>query len=215
MTCQESAGGIAISRLIANSGRLDTFINAPGNEAAYITSTGQHVETLPNFMARIKISYLKPYYRGVWTSGMKLLFNEIVKDPDSCSYWLAVEDFTTSGSLAADLADGKMVFWSASEAHGIAYYPDYTGSEVRTVADKLDDMASVKDFGAKGDGISDDTAALRRAFLRGGLIYIPDGDYLIKGKGANAGGVEVSMTRSLRVLCSANARFIAQDLDTG
>lgn len=37
---------------------------------------------------------------------------------------------------------------------------------VRTVQAKLDDMASVRDFGAVGDGVADDTAAISRAFYQ-------------------------------------------------
>lgn len=37
---------------------------------------------------------------------------------------------------------------------------------VRTVQEKLDDMASVRDFGATGDGLTDDTAAINRALYQ-------------------------------------------------
>lgn len=56
----------------------------------------------------------------------------------------------------------------------------------RQIAEKLNDIISVKDFGAKGDGIHDDTSAIqdaiRHAFSTknyGGLIYFPDGLYLV------------------------------------
>jgi len=45
---------------------------------------------------------------------------------------------------------------------------------------------NVRDFGAKGDGKSDDTAALQAALDAaaqggGGLVFVPTGDYLVKG----------------------------------
>ncbi len=43
---------------------------------------------------------------------------------------------------------------------------------------------NVKDFGAKGDGVTDDTAAIQTALDSmegGGIVYIPAGDYVVKG----------------------------------
>lgn len=45
-------------------------------------------------------------------------------------------------------------------------------------------LASVKDFGAKGDGVSDDTVAVQRAINKvyakgGGVVFFPTGKYLI------------------------------------
>lgn len=43
-------------------------------------------------------------------------------------------------------------------------------------------VRSVKDFGAKGDGVSDDTAALNLALADVGLLYFPAGTYLVSGQ---------------------------------
>lgn len=43
-------------------------------------------------------------------------------------------------------------------------------------------VRSVKDFGALGDGVADDTAAFNRALEQIGLLYIPAGTYLVSGQ---------------------------------
>ena len=60
---------------------------------------------------------------------------------------------------------------------------------VRTLQNKLDDFANVKDFGAKGDGQTDDTAAINRAIANLQTVestgkekrrlYFPGGTYIV------------------------------------
>jgi hypothetical protein len=52
-----------------------------------------------------------------------------------------------------------------------------TGAIQRTVENKLKDTVSVKDFGAVGDGVADDTAAINAALTAGYRISIPAGTY--------------------------------------
>ncbi|MDD4913284.1 MAG: glycosyl hydrolase family 28-related protein [Sideroxydans sp.] len=59
-----------------------------------------------------------------------------------------------------------------------------TGAVARTQASKNSDVVSVKDFGAVGDGVTDDTlafAAVRSylSVLGGGTMYVPKGHYIV------------------------------------
>ena len=57
-----------------------------------------------------------------------------------------------------------------------------TGSTTsRSLPDRFADVVNVKDFGAKGDGTTDDTAAIQAAVDDGRGIYFPDGYYNISG----------------------------------
>jgi hypothetical protein len=55
-----------------------------------------------------------------------------------------------------------------------------TGSTTaRSLANRFADVVNVKDFGAVGDGVADDTAAISLALAAGQQIVFPHGDYLI------------------------------------
>ena len=66
---------------------------------------------------------------------------------------------------------------------------------------KLNDMVSVKDFGAIGDGVADDTAAIQAAINLQGSIYIPDGTYKITS--------DLLIKSNTQVTFGKNANFIA------
>jgi hypothetical protein len=63
-----------------------------------------------------------------------------------------------------------------------------TGAVTRTIESKLRDVVSVKDFGAKGDGTTDDTAAIQAALdTASKAIYFPQGTYrVVKGDNSPA-----------------------------
>jgi hypothetical protein len=81
----------------------------------------------------------------------------------------------TVGRWLRDLAlaaGSALVGWVQAGANAV----------VRTVSDKLREIVSVKDFGAVGDGTTDDTLAFQRAIASipgGGRIYVPRGWYRI------------------------------------
>ena len=54
-----------------------------------------------------------------------------------------------------------------------------TSAVTRTAQAKMRDTVSVKDFGAVGDGVADDTAAFNAAIVASKAIYVPAGTYII------------------------------------
>jgi len=72
------------------------------------------------------------------------------------------------------------------ESQTIIFQNRVQGTIGRTVADKLTETLSVRDFGAKGDGITDDTESIQKALdyfgvpnNRSGKISVPQGAYKI------------------------------------
>lgn len=62
----------------------------------------------------------------------------------------------------------------------ITYTPAGTGAVTTTVQAKLRETVSVMDFGAVGDGVTDDTAAIQAAIDSGaGSVFFPAGTYLV------------------------------------
>ena len=59
----------------------------------------------------------------------------------------------------------------------LPFQPVLPGTTRRTIAGKLGETVSVKDFGAVGDGVADDSAAFQAALDQHGAIHVPAGTY--------------------------------------
>lgn len=93
-------------------------------------------------------------------------------------------------------------------AYLIGYQNPGTGSVARTVQTRLQDIVSLKDWGAKGDGVTDDTAAVSSwlAYLgtSGMQGYVPPGVYLL----SSAISVTASASQSIIIIGAGNESSI-------
>ena len=68
---------------------------------------------------------------------------------------------------------------TGTEAGVVAYNQGGTGAVDTTVQAKLQESVSVKDFGAVGDGVTDDTAAFVASQASTDYVFVPDGTYSV------------------------------------
>jgi hypothetical protein len=100
------------------------------------------------------------------------------------------------GSSANSFQVGSLVEMRVNAASVTDYNQGGAGAVTRTVQARLQDYVSVKDFGAVGDGVTDDTTAFNAAMAAvnfpvfnpeglteygGGTLYIPAGVYAVSG----------------------------------
>lgn len=94
------------------------------------------------------------------------------------SYW----KLDTAGGITIGTTS---LSWSralTSSISTLSFLQAGAGAVTRPAQDKMRDFVSVKDFGALGDGVADDTAAINLAIASGALrIYFPPGTYNTTG----------------------------------
>lgn len=94
-----------------------------------------------------------------------------------------------SAPAATERYSGVVVEISSTD---VSFLQAGTGAVTRTAQSKMRDVVSVRDFGAVGDGVADDTAAIQNAINSGSKnVYLPAGTYRITSPLTMAGGVSL------------------------
>jgi hypothetical protein len=123
-------------------------------------------------------------------------------------------NMVTTGDVATVTA-GMIVPGALSQT--ATYLQGSTGSVSRTIQTKLQESVSVKDFGATGDGSTDDTAAIQNAITACGasnqkILFFPAGVYLVSStlnfNGVSAQGEGVNWQSNKATEIRANASNI-------
>lgn len=134
--------------------------NTTNPQATYTNRAGSVPNTNPIILdARGEaIVYLSP---GV-------VYDYVLKTASDGPVW-------TREDVAAQAGDADAIYFTSSVA----------GAQQRLLSDRLDEWRSVKDFGAVGNGLVDDTAALQvainSAVASGFSLLFPDGNYVVSG----------------------------------
>jgi len=111
-------------------------------------------------------------------------------------YWDNAQAIRVRLRLAngSTLAEADPYYSDGLSSTDLSFTPTGTGAVARTVQAKLRETVSAKDFGAVGDGVADDTAAIQAAIdaaaAAGPVLHVPAGTYrLTSPVEVPAGGV--------------------------
>ena len=110
------------------------------------------------------------------------IINNTTTPSQSGSYILMSSPASTLENWQALTNDVLVQLASPSGASKIGYKPPFTNSVAATLDVFLGEVCSVKRWGAKGDGVTDDTFTIQAAVdwtsANGRSLYFPDGTYL-------------------------------------
>jgi hypothetical protein len=171
----ETATGILLGTYDNITGVNSNFINYTVQEEVITATAGQTVFNLSTINYTPGTNSLTVYIDGVnqyvgdsylETDGNTVTFTSGVHVGGEVKFTTAIQ--TTTGAVDASI---------------VSYEPPFTGSVATNVEAKLAQYVSVMDFGAVGDGVADDTAAIQAALdyvesAGGGEVFVPAGSYL-------------------------------------
>jgi len=139
-------------------------------QAAYTTSAGSIAHSNPIVLDSA----------GRVASGGEIWLTDAV----AYKFVLKTATATTIGTydnITGNASGIYAAFAASSGSSLVGFIQSGTGAVATTVQAKLRESVSVLDFGAKGDGTTDDTAAINAAALAvssaGGLVFFPPGTY--------------------------------------
>ena len=172
----ETSNGILIGSYDNITGVNSNFVNYTVQEEVITATAGQTVFNLSTINYTPGTNSLTVYIDGVnqyvgtsylETDSDTVTFTSGVHVGAEVKFTTAIQ--STTGAVNADI---------------VSYDPPFTGGVATNVETKLAQYVSVKDFGAVGDGVTDDTAAIQAAVnavfnAGGGTVYVPAGTYLV------------------------------------
>jgi hypothetical protein len=113
-----------------------------------------------------------------------VFINGVYQEKDSYSILGNVLTFSIAPPLSSsiEVMTNETGVINSGNATAISYTASFPGATLQTVQTKLEQYVSVKDFGAVGDGVADDTAAIQAALDAGKSVYLPDGTYAVTAR---------------------------------
>lgn len=162
------------------------FVNFTNQQEIQTATAGQTVFNLATTTYQPGTNSLSVFVDGVNQYGSGAQYAYIETDENTVT-------FTSGLHIGAEVkfTTSQLNTSSANDAGQISYtYPD-TNAVSESVEDRLAQYVSVKDFGAIGNGVIDDTTAIQNTIDAvgtngGGTVYFPAGSYLISSPITNS-----------------------------
>jgi parallel beta-helix repeat protein len=191
--------GVIKETQVATSGQtvfnLTTMVYNPGinSLSVYVDGVYQNPSTYTE-NNNTRITFSVGLHVGAIVDFVALSINEITGAADASSVtYTPLQSLYGSSTITVKSALDQISNQGTGSSK-VGFLQSGTGATNRTVQSKLRETVSVKDFGAVGDGVTDDTAAIQAAIDSGvKQIHIPAGAYKITS-GANAYGLRITIT---------------------
>lgn len=161
------------------TGINSNFVAFTNQQEIQTATAGQTVFNLATMQYQPGTNSLSVFVDGVNQYGPGAQYAYVETDSDTVTFVSGLHvgaevKFTTTQQQGAGYADAAQ----------ISYLPPFTGSVATNVENRLAQTVSVKDFGAVGDGVTNDTDAFAAAAAYitaqgGGTLEIPFGTYIV------------------------------------
>lgn len=152
--------------LASGDSGVPVFEFVPGNESIYLNGSRLTRNVDYTCDTTTLVTFTQPLLVGDVVDA--LCYNYLPSQVDS-------DSVNTASIVDGAVTEPKLADWTQ----------DGTGAVGRNIHDKLKDVVSVKDFGAVGDGVADDTDALSNAKFEavsaGKPLLVPQGSYKSSG----------------------------------